>query len=145
MSVIERPDDAPERFSPPASPAAEPFWAATRARLFVLQWCTACERPVHFPREACPRCLGSELEFRPATGLGTVYAVSVMPKPANPSMAGRAPYAVALVDLDEGARMLTNVVGVDPGSVAVGQRVRVAWEPLADGRHLAVFVPDPTL
>lgn len=145
MSVIERPDDAPERFSPPASPAAEPFWAATRERRFVLQWCTACERPVHFPREACPRCLGSELEFRPATGLGTVYAVSVMPKPANPSMAGRAPYAVALVDLDEGARMLTNVVGVDPGSVVVGQRVRVAWEPLADGRHLAVFVPDPTL
>ncbi|MEZ5177972.1 MAG: OB-fold domain-containing protein [Acidimicrobiales bacterium] len=141
MSVIERPDGTPERFSPPVSPAAEPFWAATRERRLVLQWCRSCDRPIHFPREACPRCLGAELEFRPASGLGTVHAVSVMPKPANPTMAERAPYAVALVDLDEGVRMLTNVVGVDPWSVAVGLRVAVAWEPLADGRHLAVFVP----
>lgn len=144
MTVIERPDETPERFSPPVSPAAEPFWDATREQRFVLQWCPACERPIHFPREACPRCLGVDLEFRPASGLGTVYAVSVMPKPANPTMAGRTPYAVALVDLDEGARMLTNVVGVDPSTVVVGQRVQVAWEPLADGRHLAVFVPVPT-
>jgi uncharacterized OB-fold protein len=141
MTVIERPEGSPERFSPPISPAAEPFWEATREQRFVLQWCPACEQPVHFPREACPRCLGAELEFRPASGLGTVYAVSVMPKASNPTMAGRAPYAVALVDLDEGARMLTNVVDVDPETVVVGQRVQVAWEPLADGRHLAVFVP----
>lgn len=141
MTLIERPDDAPERFQPPVSPAAEPFWAATRERQLVLQWCTACERPIHFPREACPRCLGDGLEFRPASGMGTVYAVSVMPKPANPTMAGRTPYAVALVDLDEGARTMTNVVGVEPSSVVVGQRVQVVWEPLADGRHLALFVP----
>ncbi len=144
MTVIERPEGSPERFSPPVSPAAEPFWAATREQRLVLQWCAACERPIHFPREACPRCLGTELAFRPASGLGTVYAVSVMPKPANPTMAGRTPYAVALVDLDEGVRLLTNVVAGDPDSVRVGQRVQVAWEPLADGRHLAVFVAAAT-
>ncbi len=140
MSVIERPDGTPERFSPPVSPAAEGFWEATRERRLVLQWCTACERPIHFPREMCPTCLGTALESRPASGTGAVYAVSVMPKPANPSMAERAPYAVALVELAEGVRLLANVVGADPWSVAVGQRVGVAWEPLADGRHLAVFV-----
>jgi len=132
---------APTRVEPPASPAAEPFWAATRDQRLVLQWCRACEAPVHFPREACPGCLGTDLEFRPSAGRGTVYAVSVMPKPAHPLLAGREPYTVALVELDEGVRLLSNVVETDPWSVAVGQPVEVCWEPLSDGRHLPQFRP----
>ncbi len=131
------------RFEPPESHEAEPFWAATRDRRLVLQWCRTCEAPIHYPREACPRCLGDELEFRPAAGCGIVYAVSVMPKPANPLMTGREPYAVALVDLDEGVRMMSNIVGVEPGSVDVGMEVRVTWERLSDGRHLPLFEPLP--
>ncbi|HWJ97273.1 MAG TPA: OB-fold domain-containing protein [Acidimicrobiales bacterium] len=95
-------------------------------------------------REACPSCLGADLEFRPAAGTGTVYAMSEMPAPGNAGMQGRAPYVVALVDLPEGVRMLTGIVRADGGlgaaEVAVGDAVRVAWEPLADGRHLPVFV-----
>lgn len=128
-----------DRIQPPVSPTAEPFWDATRRGELVIQWCTSCEAPIHFPREACPRCLGTDVEFRPSPGVGTIYALSVMPVPGNPGMAGRAPYAVALVDLDEGVRMLTNVVGEGWEAAAVGDRVQVAWEPLADGRNLAVF------
>ena len=62
--IVEPPEGAAERFAPPASPAAEPFWAATRERRLVLQWCRTCERAIHFPREACPSCLGVDLEFR---------------------------------------------------------------------------------
>ncbi|WP_426572061.1 Zn-ribbon domain-containing OB-fold protein [Aquihabitans sp. McL0605] len=138
--LLAPPDGAPERLQPPVSPAAEPFWAATRERRLVIQWCTACEQAIHFPREACPRCLGTELEFRPAAGTGVVYALSVMPGPGNPGMAGRAPFAVALVDLPEGVRMLTNVLGAGAATAGVGDEVSVAWEPLADGRHLPVFV-----
>jgi uncharacterized protein len=137
--ILLPPDGAPERFQPPVSPAAEPFWAATRDRRLEIQWCRACEQAIHFPREACPRCLGTDLEFRPAAGTGVVYAVSVMPAPGNPGMAGRTPYAVALVDLPEGVRLLTNVLGGGADEVAIGDSVAVAWEPLADGRHLPVF------
>ena len=140
--VIPAPDGAPERVQPPISPAAEPFWEATRNRQLVLQWCTACEIAIHFPREACPRCLGTDLEFRPASGAGVVYALSEMPVPGNAGMAGRAPYLVGLVDLAEGVRLLTNIVGEGSGSALVGSDVHVAWEPLADGRHLPVFVLD---
>ena len=56
-------------------------------------------------------------------------------------MAGRGPYAVALVQLEEGVRLLTNVITPDPYAVLVGDAVTVAWEPLTDGRHLPVFVP----
>jgi uncharacterized OB-fold protein len=143
MTVVPIPEGAADRIAPPVSPASEPFWEATREPRLVLQWCASCDRPIHFPREACPRCLSDDLGYRDATGRGTVHAVSVMPKPANPSMAGRAPYAVALVDLDEGARLLTDVVVDDPWSVTIGQRVSVVWEPLPDGRHLPRFAPDP--
>jgi hypothetical protein len=142
--TLTPPADSPERQQPPVSPAAEPFWEATRDRRLVLQWCRACDRAIHFPREICPSCLGTDLEFRPAAGTGTVYACSEMPVPGNPGMAGRTPYVVALVELPEGVRMLSNVFGADGTSataVQVGDAVRVAWEPLADGRHLPVFVP----
>lgn len=133
--------DAPTRFEPPVSEVARPFWDATRERRLVLQWCRTCEQPVHYPREVCPRCLGTELEYRPASGRGEVYAFSVMHRPGNPLMADRVPYVVALVDLEEGARMMSNVVGCEPDAVRVGQPVRVTWEPLSDGRALPQFEP----
>ncbi len=133
--------DRPTRLEPPESEAAGPFWAATRGHRLVLQWCRACDRPIHFPRDACPRCLGDQLEFRPASGRGHVYAVSVMAKPANPAMAGREPYAVALVELAEGVRLMSNLVGIEPGAATVGLAVQVTWEPLSDGRNLPLFEP----
>ena len=138
--VVPAPEGAPDRLQPPISDAAVGFWDATRQLQLVLQWCDDCDRAIHFPREACPSCLGDRLAFRPAAGTGTVYACSTMPAPGNPSMAGRAPYVVALVDLPEGVRMLTSIVGDGALDVLVGDAVTVAWEPLVDGRHLPVFV-----
>lgn len=130
-----------QRIEPPQSTASEPFWDATREQRLILQWCSSCEDIVHFPRAVCPRCLGTDLEWRPSAGTATVYAVTVEHRPQNPGMASIAPYAVALVDLDEGARLLTNVVGCDPGDVSPGMPVAVTWEPLPDGRHLPLFAP----
>ena len=129
------------RPEPPESEAAAPFWDATRARQLVVQWCTDCDRAVYYPRHVCPGCLGGSLEWRPSVGTGTVYAVTVEHRPQDPRLSDRAPYAVALVDVDDGWRTMTNVVGVDPAQLKVGCRVRVAWEKLSDGRHLPVFTP----
>jgi uncharacterized OB-fold protein len=126
---------------PPTSDEAAPFWDATRARQLVLPWCRTCERPYWFPRAVCPRCLGTEIDWRPASGRATVYAVSVQHRPGMGRDAGDGPYAVALVDLAEGVRMMTNVLGCDPETVAVGQPVQVSWHALADGRHLPMFEP----
>jgi uncharacterized OB-fold protein len=132
---------APGRFEPPVTEEAEAFWSATERRELVLPWCTSCGKAFWYPRPVCPRCLRPDVEWRPAAGRGEVYAVSVMHRPAHPGMAERVPYAVALVDLDEGIRMLTNVVGVDPQEVRVGMEVAVTWEPMSDGRNLPVFAP----
>lgn len=130
------------RVEPRPSPETTPFWEATRRQELVLQWCTTCEKPIFFPRVACPHCLGDDLEWRPAAGTGRVYAVSVQHKPGNPLMADRVPYAVAMVELDEGVRMMTNIVGCEPDDVTVDMPVRVTWEELSDGRHLPLFEPN---
>jgi uncharacterized protein len=129
----------PTRFEPPISAVAKPFWDATREGRLLLQWCTACARPVWYPREMCPRCLGSTLEWRESQGRGVVYAYTVEHKAQTRAL--EVPYVVALVELDEGVRLLSNVVGRPPERVAVGDRVRVTWEALSDGRRLPLFEP----
>jgi uncharacterized protein len=123
------------------SEEAKPFWEGTRSRTFLLPWCTVCEKAFWYPRAACPGCLSAEIEWRPASGLGAVYAFSVQYNPALPEFKDQVPYVVALVELDEGVRLMTNIVGIDPGEVAVGQRVALTWEPVDDGRAIAVFAP----
>ncbi|CAN5608843.1 Zn-ribbon domain-containing OB-fold protein [soil metagenome] len=136
------PDPATARPLPPESEAGRQFWAATRERRFVLPWCEPCDEPHWYPRGFCPGCLSEELDWRESRGRGAVYAVSVQPKAAGPGLADRVPYAVALVDLAEGVRMMLGVVTDDPSAVAIGDRVTVGWEPLTDGRHLPVAIPD---
>ncbi len=90
-------------------------------------------------REVCPRCLGSRLEWRPSPGTGAVYTFTVEYNPQNPNL--KPPYTIALIDLDEGVRMMSNLVGCPPGEVRVGMRVRVTWEALSDERNLPQFEP----
>ncbi|HEY2814573.1 MAG TPA: OB-fold domain-containing protein [Acidimicrobiales bacterium] len=126
---------------------SDPFWDATRAHRYLVQWCAACETPIFYPREVCPTCLSAEsLEWRDSTGRGTVHAVSVQHRPANPTMVDRVPYAVALVDVDAGdgsdtIRVMANIVECDPESVRVGDAVTLTWEELSDGRNLPLFMP----
>jgi uncharacterized OB-fold protein len=126
---------------PPISEAGEPFWDATRERRFVLPWSTATGRPVWYPRESDPAAPGQPYEWREASGEGVVYAASVHHRPGP----GRDPddglYVVALVELAEGVRMMTNVVDCPPEQVVVGMPVRLVWHPLSDGRHLPQFAP----
>jgi uncharacterized protein len=128
-----------ERLAPTISPESEPFWEATRERRLALQWCTTCDEPVQFPRSFCPSCQHSSLEWRDASGSATVYAVTVNHRPE--AMGEEQPYVVALVDLDEGARFMTNIVGCAPEDVRIGMAVRVSWEVLEDGRNLPLFAP----
>jgi uncharacterized OB-fold protein len=132
-------DGALERQEPPISAVSQPFWDATRSKRLVIQHCTACDRAVWFPRVACPHCLSQELEWRESQGSGTIYAVSVQYRPGNAQMRDRVPYAVVLIDMAEGVRIMSNVVGCDVDDVIIDKPVTAAWEPLSDGRHLLVF------
>jgi len=98
---------------------------------------------VFFPRAHCPTCGSSKLETRESKGEGTVYTYSVVRLNRHPAFAALGPYAVAYVDVDEGFRVLTNIVGLaDPVKDAkIGQRVKLQWEDQEGGISLPMFTP----
>ncbi len=138
----------PARFEPPVGDESAPFWEATREGRLLVQWCTKCDRGVFYPRAFCPSCAAAgeapgALEWREANGRATVHAAVVEHRPelAGASFAHGEPFCIALVDLEEGVRMMTNVVGCPPDDVHSGMSVTVTWEPMSDGRQLALFRP----
>jgi uncharacterized protein len=131
--------DGPKLLEPHPSEEAAPFWEATKDKQLVLPWCVACGQPFWHPRSTCPRCLGDEIDWRPSSGDGAVYAISVHHKSGPGRSPDDGPYAVALVELPEGVRLMANIVGDGGESAAVGDAVRPIWHPLSDGRHLIQF------
>jgi len=129
------------RPEPPITDVSAPFWEATRDKRLLVQRCARCDAWVWYPRSACTKCMSDSLHWTQVDGRGTVYAASVHHRPGVAEMKERVPYVVALVELDEGVRLLTNVVDCDPESVHVGQSVMLTWEELSDGRHLPIFKP----
>ena len=121
---------------PEPSAASAPFWEATRNRQLRMQRCGNCRELAWYPRFVCPNCGDFDLRWETLSGRGVIYAVSVHHRPALPALADRVPYSVVLVDLEEGARIMSNVFGPAP---AVGDAVTIAWVPLPDGRNLPSF------
>ncbi len=121
---------------------AEPFWEATKEKKLMYQYCTATDKPVFYPRQISPYSLKETLEWRESSGKGEVYAVTVVHKPTMPMYMPKVPYAVAIVELDEGYRMMSEIVNADVEKVKVGDRVKVTWEELSGGKNYPVFEPD---
>jgi uncharacterized OB-fold protein len=127
-----------QRPAPEPSSFTGPFWAATRERRLLLQYCTVTRRYQHYPRPVSIYTGRKTLEWRPVAGSGHVYAFTITHR-APPAFRGREPYVVATIELDEGVRLMANIVGCEPGAVKVGARVRLAWAPAAGGFNVPVF------
>lgn len=115
------------------------YWQAAREHRLEIPRCLDCERHHFYPRELCPHCSSPRLEWSEVSGRGTIYSFTVARRPAGPAFRDEVPYVVALVELEEGPRMLSNVVGADPDSVAIGQPVRVVFEDVTEEVTLPKF------
>ena len=125
-------------------PDTQPFWEATKRHELTYQTCDACHTVVFYSRRHCTACGAGELTRRISRGQGHVYTYSVIMQSRHPAFAELGPYAVAYVDLDEGFRMMTNIVGVqDPiKDIRCGMRVKVRWEDQGEGEMaLPMFEP----
>jgi uncharacterized protein len=131
------PAPAPER-----SPETDPFWSATLDRRLLLARCEGCGQIIWYPRAMCPACGGRSISWVEATGRGRVYSFSVVHRGPGPYR-DRPPYVVAYVELDEGPRILTNIVGCPPEDVAIGQSVQVVFDDTGEGSALYRFEPAP--
>ena len=125
----------------PSGIAAEHWKAAAQGRL-ALPRCTGCGRFQWPPRARCLACR-APLAWHEASGRGTIATYSIVRRAVNEALAADVPYAVALVALDEGVRLFTNVVGVAPDALRTGMRVRCRFEPTLDpALSVPVFEPD---
>ena len=122
-----------------ADPTTEAFWAACSERRLIVQRCRTCGTHQHYPRPYCLTCDGRAMDWAEASGHGTIYALTVMRLPVIPELTP--PYQLALVDLDEGVRMLTNIDGL---TARIGDRVRLHWRDRGGGLPpLPVFAVVP--
>ena len=133
--------------APPPKPLPVPnedtrvYWEACSRHELLLQRCDACGQVQFYPRALCSGCLSSDLSWQKATGGGTVYSYTVVHRPPTPAFANDVPYVVALIDLDEGVRMMSHVIDCPPEKVFVGQKVQVAFRDESPEISLPVFRP----
>ncbi len=131
----------PTKPVPVITPELAPFFAAAKQRQLVVQRCTSCST-LRFPaRSICSHCLSTGVEWAPVSGKGEVYSFNVMHQVYHPGFAAEVPYAVVLVQLAEGPRMTSNLVGVAPADIRIGMPVAVVFEDLTDEVTLPKFAP----
>lgn len=126
---------------PTADAETEPFWEAARQARLLLRRCGGCGKAHFYPRRFCPSCWSADVEWETAGGGATLYTWSVVHSNDLPPFRERLPYVAAVVDLDEGPRMMTNIVDCDPGALTIGMRLSVAFEERTDDITVPVFRP----
>jgi hypothetical protein len=126
--------------APPVNPETKPFWDATsQARLLVKQ-CQDCQSLIWYPRAICPECSSLRTSWLQVSGRGRIYSYSVNHR-GEGLYQGCGPYVLAYVELDEGPRMMTNVVETDDRELAVGMPVEVVFHGTSEGSALPRFRP----
>ena len=123
---------------PRVTEETKPYWEGCRKHQLLIQRCKSCGKFQFYPRALCSHCLSDSLEWVEARGTGTIYSFSNVYRPPSKEFK-ELPYTVAIIELDEGVRMMSNVVNVPPGEVRIGMRVKVVFEDIREDLSLPKF------
>ncbi|SHH64282.1 Zn-ribbon domain-containing OB-fold protein [Pollutimonas bauzanensis] len=132
MPDAKRPLPAPTRIT-------QPFWDAARQGRLLIQRCKACGKLQFYPRLLCLACLSDDMDWQESHGRGTIYTFTINRRAASLHMSNKTPYAVAIIDLEEGVRMMGQVVTSDLSDLHIGAHVRVAFEVASPEISLPIF------
>ena len=129
--------------APFVNPEVKPFWDATARGELVLPRCDDCQAVIWYPRPFCPECASTRVSWVPASGRGTVYSFTVNRRGTAdlPEYRDSGTYVLAYVELEEGPRVMTNIVDCDPDTVRIGQPVEVVFHDTGQGNALPRFRP----
>jgi uncharacterized OB-fold protein len=120
---------------PALNPGDEPYFDAAAQGKLMLKKCNDCGEVHHYPRALCPFCWSDRVEWLQAKGTGSIYTYSVTRRGAP------APYCIAYVTLDEGPKMMTNIVDCDLDAIRIGQKVKVVFKKSENGTSVPMFTP----
>jgi uncharacterized OB-fold protein len=128
---------------PLVTPESAPYWEGCRRHQLLLRFCQGCETWYFYPRDICPKCGSRDVAWRQASGRAILHTYAIVHQPPMPAFVDRVPYVTAIVELAEGPRMATNIVGVkpDPSAIRIGMELRVFYEDVATGMTLPKFGP----
>lgn len=126
---------------PKPSTLTRPFWDGLREGALRLQKCADCGEYVFYPRPACSHCMSERLEWTEVSGRGTVYTFTIVRRPNIPAFQADVPYVFAIVELEEGPRLATNVVGCEPEAVRVDMPVKAFYDGVTEEISLLKFEP----
>jgi len=132
----------------PITPEARPYWDGLREGKLMLPRCQECGHVFFYPRVLCPRCASRAITWIQASGRGRLHAFGIGHQSFNRAYTVRPPYVLAMIELEEGPRMLSNLVNVepDPQAVTCDMPVEVVFETLTDEVTLPLFQPaDPAV
>lgn len=133
-------NDAPEKPLPYRTSWNTAFWEATKQHEFHIDRCAKCDTPRFPPKPLCSKCWSSEVNRVLAAGTGTVYTYTIVHRAGQPAFQADAPFAIVIVDLDEGVRVMSNLVNCDLEAISIGMPVRMVWE---DGTDVSLYKFEP--
>lgn len=130
---------------PKPTPESQPFWDGLQAQKLMIQRCRACGDAYFYPRPSCPQCWSHDVEWFQASGRGTLHTYVISHRPGR-SAPLPPPYVVAIVQLEEGPRLMTNLVDVepDPTKIACDTPVEIVFAPISESITLPRFRPVAT-
>ena len=126
---------------PDPDPLTQAYWDGAKEQRLLLQRCASCSNVWHPPAPACNGCGAVDYRWQQARGTGSVHSFIVVRESPDPWVAQRVPLVVALVRLDDGPLIITNLVDCEPDAARVSMRVELCWEELAPGVVLPQFTP----
>jgi len=119
--------------------AGAEYWHGAGKGTLLAPLCRSCDLAFWHPRPRCPNCGSDNVVWKQCAGRGTIHTYTVIRQSADPYFKGQVPYVVAMVSLDEGPRIMTNIIDCDVNAVSIGKRVSVAFDPIAPGMAAPVF------
>jgi uncharacterized OB-fold protein len=133
----------PEYNKPIPVPSAESqaYWDGLRDRKLLMPRCDACGKYWFPPSLLCPHCNATNWTWTSTSGRGRIFSYVIYHRIYHPGFADEVPYAVAVIELDEGPRMVSNVIGIAPDKLACDLRVQVVYQPITDTITLPKFKP----
>jgi len=126
---------------PTVAGETRPFWDCCRRGQLMIQRCDRCHEYQFYPRGICANCWSNDIKWVNASGRGTVWTFTVTYQNRTPGFAEEVPYVLALVELEEGVRMFTNIIQCNPREVTIGMRVEVTFVPATDQITIPYFKP----
>jgi uncharacterized protein len=118
-----------------------PFWKGCRSGILCLQYCAQCQQYQFYPRLYCMHCGADKISWVTASGRGVIYSYTIIHQNKSPEFVQDTPYNVAVIQLEEGPRMMSNIIGISPEDLRVDLPVKIVFDPVTDTISIPRFEP----